>query len=272
MSSSTGLRGPGAALQDLEVDGYSVLRAVVPDEALRGLESNIRALLLHAHSLHQLQVPSPADVADLWLSLKRQRPWLKGRCYDLFGQLGAAFRVLDAAGVLAHAEVLLGGPAVCDHVQVRMDDASNERALPLHQELAQMSLTNLTAWIPMHDLRGRETGSLCVVPGSHREGLAPHREFEEPFRCWGVADQERFAARTVELRLSRGDVLLFHPLLVHGSVAREAEGVRATLVGRLNSIRDLSYLSAEAAPRHYPEDRRSAAYGRYEPARRASAR
>lgn len=249
----------------LQADGFTVLRGAISEDALRAVESDVRALLVRAHELHRVRAPAHDAVPDLWLSLKRERPWLKSRCYDLLGQLGAVVSALGRSAVLTAAAELLDSPVVCDHVQLRMDDAANERALPLHQELAQMALTNLTAWAPLQRLDGERTGSLRVVPGSHREGLICHREFEAPFRCWGVEDQERFRARAVGLDLDRGDVLLFHPLLVHGSVPRASAGVRLTLVARLNSLRDLAYLADEGAARHHPADRRSPAYAPYRP-------
>ncbi len=130
-----------------------------------------------------------------------------------------------------------------------------------------MALSNLTVWAPLTDVFPGVTGGLRIVPGSHRHGFLPHQRFEQPAAYWGVCDQEGFVERSIEPELRKGDVLVFHPLLVHGSTPKRDESIRWTVVARLNSAADLRCLEAETAQSHYPLDRHDPIYQRYNASR-----
>lgn len=84
----------------------------------------------------------------------------------------------------------------------------------LHQETwTGLAVHEIVTWIPLHPPRADNT--ITVVPGSHLYGMMPNRN-----RC--LLPIEGFTPEPVVpvWQLQRGDVLFFHPLLLHGTSGR----------------------------------------------------
>lgn len=78
----------------------------------------------------------------------------------------------------------------------------------------------LTANIPFED-QDPENGGMYIYPGSHREPLLPHEEVrsfhEEPGKNPGHRVLVPEGYEKVDLRLSKGSVLVLHGNVIHGS-------------------------------------------------------
>jgi len=84
----------------------------------------------------------------------------------------------------------------------------------------------LICWTSLTDSHP-ENGGLFVVPGSHRHGpippaQSPRNEFNK------IAETDTASAVPVILRA--GDVLIIHPLLVHGSPENKTDADRIALM------------------------------------------
>ena len=122
---------------------------------------------------------------------------------------------------------------------------------PLHQDLRYFSLRPadkiVATWTAI-DACTRENGCLSVVPGSHRDGLGVHGDPE-----WTHVNRGFFALenpdleRRVHLPMERGDLLLFHPLLIHGSGRNRSRGFRRAI--------STHYASAECERPEQPRKR-----------------
>ena len=150
-----------------------------------------------------------------------------------------------------------------DNFQVRIDDGSNDRILPLHQEMAQMSLLNLTIWIPLQDINTGGIGGLTFVPGSHKKGFVKHQLYKVPATYYGIKEDTYSKGELEYPTFKAGDAFIFHPLLMHGSVPNVSNNVRWTLVGRVNDITELNYIKNDAAELKYPTDRNEPVYKQY---------
>lgn len=76
----------------------------------------------------------------------------------------------------------------------------------------------------------RETGCLCIVPGTHEGELLEHTspDWEYVNRAFfGVSGVDRDARKHIEMQ--PGDTLFFHPLLVHGSGSNKTEQFRRAI-------------------------------------------
>ena len=242
-------------------DGYVVIRQLVSTEVILEIRNDIEAVLRAAFHRAETFCPPDIDIDTIYLILKEKAPELKGRAYDILGQLQSVRQIFSLPTLQQLAKSILRSPAVMDNTQVRIDDPTNDRLLPMHQEVAQMSLMNITVWIPLQDICSREGGGLCVIPRSHNRGFLPHRLFTEPYPYYGVSGTQFGPNEEYRLVLRAGDALLFHPLLIHGSVPNKNDHIRWTLVGRLNGIHTLRYL--EDGKRHYPVNRSDQIYQRY---------
>lgn len=83
-----------------------------------------------------------------------------------------------------------------------------------------------------------ENGCLCVVPGSHREGIADHERDPTTHGSWTQVDE----ARAVDLVIPAGTVALFSANLLHGARDNHSDRTRYStawhyLPGALNPER-----------------------------------
>ncbi|MAI24982.1 MAG: hypothetical protein CMN75_03020 [Spirochaeta sp.] len=85
----------------------------------------------------------------------------------------------------------------------------------------------------------RENGCLEVIPGSHKRDLMEH---ENPdwehlnIGYFGVKEMEGEDDR-VYLEMEPGDLLLFHPQLIHGAGRNQTDGFRRTILTHYASSR-----------------------------------
>lgn len=98
--------------------------------------------------------------------------------------------------------------------------------------------TSITASFP-------ENGGLFVLPGSHRAGLLPHEKslwYERDFQTIGIEAKE-----AVPLTLKEGQLIVLHPLVVHGSTENKTPGDRIALASMYQKPR--AYSEKETATR-----------------------
>ena len=92
---------------------------------------------------------------------------------------------------------------------------------PLHQDLRYFRIRPadkiIGTWTPFADTT-RDSGCLAAIPGSHKGELLEHGDPDWEFvnaGFYGIENVE--GGDRVHLEMRRGDTLLFHPLLIHGS-------------------------------------------------------
>lgn len=104
---------------------------------------------------------------------------------------------------------------------------------PLHQDLRYFRIRPaskiVAAWTALNPTT-RANGCLAIIPGSHRAALHAHGNPE-----WDYVNAGFFAIEDIDLNarvhveMARGDTLLFHPLLVHGSGRNRSNGFRRAI-------------------------------------------
>jgi len=114
------------------------------------------------------------------------------------------------------------------------DAGSESSRHPLHQDLHYFPFRPadriVCSWTAMEKVT-RENGCLVVLPGSHKGTLLPH-----DYPSWengvnklyhGVVGYEHHPR--VHLEMEKGDTVLFHPILIHGSGANRTQGFRKAI-------------------------------------------
>ena len=91
-------------------------------------------------------------------------------------------------------------------------------------------------------------GAMRVIPGSHVAGALPHRFFGEQNGYHGVREEFLADREVVRVDVRKGDAVVFHPLLIHGSSPNRSDTIRWTFITRYNSTREIPYLGSDAAP------------------------
>lgn len=231
---------------DYDRNGYAVFRGLLSNDSISDIFDQIERVFDTSLSAIGERITDHAGVDAKYLQLKTRHPEIKAHCYNVLGMLHGVRHALSNETVLAFGRKLYGTPLLAGYMQVRIDDPSDDRLLPMHQELELMSLMNLNIWIPLTDTGGNR-GGLRVVPGSHRSGLHVHHRVEEPQNYWSLPLSLIDEERVVTLDLAAGDALVFHPFLFHGSVPNSSSTIRWTLVGRWSELNHVPYLRSARA-------------------------
>lgn len=120
----------------------------------------------------------------------------------------------------------------------------------LHRDwtiIDETKYTGITAWIPLCDITN-DNGAFSVVRGSHMENCGV-RGSNIDTRHISIEDIQ---PDLIEIKMSKGDVLLFDQRLLH-----------ASMPNRSNSLRNaagLVLIPAETSPVHYLKDERTGDY------------
>lgn len=162
-----------------------------------------------------------------------------GRAYAAIQRLESFHRLAFSPGLLRLLEGLLGSPVVVHPAKIVrvIWPGLDELVTRPHQDFPyiQGSADTLTAWIPLADC-SRETGSLRVIPGSHRRGV---RRVHPVLGAGGFGvDVLPDDARWVELDFKTGDVLLFHAFTVHAAAPHRGDRLRLSVDYRYQAPTD----------------------------------
>jgi len=159
------------------------------------------------------------------------------------------FGAVTNPGLLDLVESVIGGEIYSNpvqHVRIKPPESRAARdeagdiklgATTWHQDagviLPSADLTDvLTVWFSLADAR-EEHGCLLAVPGSHRWGLLDHCP-----TAHGLAVPPEAASRegAVPLPTRRGDIILLHKLVLHGSLPNVSDEIRWSLDLRYNPV------------------------------------
>lgn len=142
--------------------------------------------------------------------------------------------------------LLIGSPYVFNHLLINNKAAWIGSAVEWHQELslvdtfapgytAEDEYSFLQIYVAL-DKHTQENGCLKLFPGSHKLGLLPHydtigynlghKKQVEP----AVLEQLNTTNPVIDMIMQPGDVLLFNPLLVHGSSSNYSPNDRKAIV------------------------------------------
>lgn len=238
-------------IEFFKTNGYAILPAVIPPKQIDAIFEQINFLLDEVLTLHSVNFSKLNTVEEKYLLLKNHHPQLKGRVYDLLRFLDTVNTVANQERLVSFIKEINQTPVLIDNIRIRIDDITNDRAFPLHQEgLGQISAKCLTAWIPLHDITD-ETGGLLIVPGTHQKGFIRHQFYNIHDGYHGVAEDLIKDVKPISVKIKKGDLLVFHPCLFHGTAHMKSKNpnqIRWTLVARYNGLKDVPYLSSMEAP------------------------
>ncbi len=237
-AAATALLGDPAALRRrMHADGYLYLPGLLDAAELAAL----RADILGACAAHGWLAPG-TPVLD---GIACGPPRLEGdpsyfEVYDDVQRLERFHRLRHDPQLTALLGSLFEAPlfphplAVC---RLAFPNAA-EDATPPHQDYPnnQGSLDTYAAWMPLGPCP-RELGSIAVLQGSHRFGLLPMRASRGAGNRTTMPRADLQALPWVSGDLAAGDVLVFHSLTVHRSLAnRTADRLRVSVDYRYSAL------------------------------------
>lgn len=99
--------------------------------------------------------------------------------------------------------------------------------LPMHQDYNTPCHRAWRAWLPLRDA-SEENGTLRYVPASHDTGYIEHDASNPELPC--VPETRYDSAAINLLEIPAGDIFLFHPLLIHSSVAAAGDRMKYAVI------------------------------------------
>lgn len=219
---------------ELAEQGFTVLAGVIGEDDLHRFEDQIAALVA-------------AQLAERGLQPRHSDPFI-----DLFAVGGAytdrLYKLLERLLVLQRMNVRiadgferagffdrLGLQVPIVWPDIRADIPSDAtRLLPVHQDYRSMQCARAyRLWIPLRP-SNEELGSMCVFPGTHRQGPVPH-ELSDP-RAPHIAPARYRECERVVFDLPAGDAVLLDPLLFHASVPNRSWRTKFTLMIQMQDL------------------------------------
>ncbi|MEM9044617.1 MAG: phytanoyl-CoA dioxygenase family protein [Pseudomonadota bacterium] len=211
----------------LEEQGCVVLRSIVSDDLLQSFEAETRALA----RVHLERRGKPMDDADPMASLLRLGGDFRHVLFPMLKNLTAVRELERAAD--AHLRKIgfqdwakMGAPS---RFALLKADVPGEQKylLPMHQDFTTPCHRAWRLWIPLRPAN-QTNGTVGFVPGTHKLGFLEHDRSnperpEIPAAAYGNRE-------TQVLEIEAGDALLFHPLLVHCSIAARGDAMKYALI------------------------------------------
>ena len=232
-------------VRNFKDSGFTILKNVIPKKSIKEIFKDFSNVF--ETSLKSLNINSQISNCDeKYELLKENNLKLKSNCYDILGMLDKVQSITNNEKIIGFAKTIYKSPLCKQGVQIRIDDPSNDRKLPLHQELELLSLFGMAIWIPLVDTNNK-IGGLRVVPGSHKLGVQKHLTREETKNGYNKVIWDEIPKKIKHLSVKKGDAVDFHPFLFHGSMPNKSKDIRWTLVFRLCDINSMPYLRSDKA-------------------------
>jgi len=144
-----------------------------------------------------------------------------------------AFDLSTQPGILNAVQAILGPEVLVQATLILCKHAHDPSFVSWHQDYkytSRESAPTVSAWVAISDST-RASGCMRVIPGSHRDGIQPHKAtaIENNILTYSLdADDSR--AKDIELKA--GEMSLHQANIVHGSLANDSDDKRIGFIIR----------------------------------------
>lgn len=229
--------------------GYIIIKKFISKDDISLIYSEIDNILTYSLSNISNNDLSKKTIDQKYLDLKKKNPKLKSHCYNMFSNIPTLHRIFSSKNIIEILQKIINKHYIIDKMQIRIDDNSNDRILPMHQERGQISFNEITAWLPLIDIT-ESSGGIYIIPESHKLGRLPVKIYDNGYT--GVED--KYIKNVQKVLIEKGDLLLFHWDIIHGSYKNIDPNIRWTAVCRFNPVQNIPYLVDNNAPINIPKD------------------
>lgn len=231
------------AAQFFDDNGYVVLRDFWADGELDSLYAQL-------NELGRLVVGpafSSVDQSHCPINAKQQ-----SLLYDRLKYLPALSCMSGSPAIRELCQQLgLRHPSLMGCCNMRLDKPQDSKHLfNWHQDSVYLlgSVNAVTVWVPLHDVN-LHRGTIQVIAGSHRRGLAPFKRISEkviapyvPLLQRDLCLDEQVNGEPVTIEASKGDIVVFKQMLVHRSTPNYSDQIRWTTQLRITDLADPEHL------------------------------
>jgi ectoine hydroxylase-related dioxygenase (phytanoyl-CoA dioxygenase family) len=227
-------------------EGYVIAKGAFSADLLEDLKLSLRSVL-EKNDRHRDENSQRHALEELILMREREAHSLVYNASQSVGSSAAGYVLLGKSGILESVARASGFHLRNLHltpmyliVQLPNDERFD---YVWHQDRAYYPWAQdmVTLWFPVNRATTRYSGTISVIPGSHRSGLRAanttfrdgfFRQIESPTDT-GEANDEVF------MELDAGDCCIMHGDTVHRSVSNRADSPRVAAVVRIVNISDL---------------------------------
>jgi ectoine hydroxylase-related dioxygenase (phytanoyl-CoA dioxygenase family) len=225
-----------------ELDGYLVLRNFWRSGELEELQDQL-------NELGRLIVGPDFSFEDA--SHYGLTPDTQSLLYDRLKYMPALSRMSGSPAIHQMCRDLgMRHPSLMGCCNMRMDRPRDERHLfAWHQDSVYLlgSFNAVTVWIPLQEVN-LQLGTVQVIPGSHKAGLAPFKRISDkavvpyvPMLQRDIALDREVQEEPVTIAAHRGDIVVFKQMLLHRSTPNLGSQVRWTVQLRITDLSDPEY-------------------------------
>tara|TARA_S200000501_G_scaffold377761_1_gene437342 strand:+ start:204 stop:1061 length:858 start_codon:yes stop_codon:yes gene_type:complete len=245
-------------------DGYIIYKNLLSKKEIRKIFFQLD-LLLNTILIHNnIKFKKGFSIEKKYFLLKKKKKTLKSKFYD-------CIRILDSFNTAIYSEkivkiikkLLNTKTLLITNHRLRTDHKNEKANLSLHQELNNISTESALIFCPLVKVN-KNTGSLCIIPKSHKFG---HLQFENskiPAEEYNNGKIDKILkgteisnyknSRVRELfrkenllfpNLNPGDAVIFRSMLFHGSTNYKGPGIRWTMLGNYHLPHKTPYLLDE---------------------------
>ena len=191
---------------------------------------------------------------EKYLMLQKENDTLRIHFYNLIGKNLYLNNLWNKEILNNILKNISNEPFFIDRLQIRFDTPGNDRLLPMHQERGQISSNEITGWLPFVDINN-ESGGVEVIEQSHKLGDLPIILYENYLDSGnnysGV--ELKYLKNPKKVFMNKGDLLLFHTDLIHGSYSNLTNDIRLVSVARFNPLNDIPYLKNTESELNIPK-------------------
>ena len=234
-------------------NGFIIIKKLINKKEIKELLQGFETIIDYCISLiSKRKKLKNLDQKYLWL--QKQNNKLKRRGYDISRFHPSLYKVLFNKKLKFIIKYYFKNDPLIDSPQIRVNDCSNTRLLPMHQEVyGQLSSNILTVWLALTDVSPTK-GTMSVIKGSHKKGQLKHRFYKtNNFKAHGVLKKLYKDSKITGVTLKAGDAVLFHHHLIHGSIANKNKKLRYNYIVRFNEISGVEYLNNLKSPLRIPQ-------------------
>jgi non-heme Fe2+,alpha-ketoglutarate-dependent halogenase len=144
-----------------------------------------------------------------------------------------AFDLSTQPKILNAVQAILGPEVLVQATLILCKHPADPSFVSWHQDYkytSQESAPTVSAWVAISDST-RASGCMRVIPGSHRDGIQPHKDaaIENNILTYSLEADD---SRAVDIELKAGEMSLHQANIVHGSLANSSDDKRIGFIIR----------------------------------------
>ena len=248
-------------IKEFNDKGFIVVRKLITKKEIKKVFSQMNEILGNILDYNNIKFSSKLSLDQKYFLLKKKKPRLKSHFYDSIRILDSFNNIVYSDKITKVIKKLLDAKTlfVTNH-RLRTDHKYEKANLSLHQELNNISTESALIFCPFVKVN-KKTGSICVIPKSHKFGHIEFNNSKVPAEDYinGKVDKilqnkeknnyknklikKFFTKKNIYFpNLNPGDTLIFKSMLFHGSTNYKDKGIRWTLLGNYHLVNKTPYI------------------------------